>query len=1407
MATLPEIRFASIRAHLGSQTKGFEEMVVQIFNLDTQHQGEFRRVEGAGGDGGVEAYLIRPDGTEVAVQSKFFDEVKKGQWAQLDKSVHAAVKNHPKLTEYRIAVPIDLNPHQIKIWNKRVVAWNRHATSCGISRPIQFVWQGTTLLIAELLKPACAQAFTYWFGVPQFTDEWMNRSFKVALATLDKRYSPAEHVNTEAGRELQAFAHLPTIGNRLKRHFIHVVNAWQDLHAGISKSTTFSFNRSHLEKLTKAVDVFRSMPWSERSLPSFQLAGLATKAIRDIWRPIHEEIEKENEKARQPNTGSSPYHQAGPHDYLIRLSETFFRQLSNWDEFTGRYRCAEATKVLLFGEAGNGKSHVFAAIVDEARKRSQPALLLLGEQFSEQTPLATQVANNADWSSKPEELLSALNQSAIAFGAPALLFIDAINETTVQNLWFSKIFALVAKLEEYPQVRLALSCRTDFLPISLPEGVAKFRDQSWSYLEHEGLGESVFSAVQKYFERFRVKTLHFPPPLPEFGNPLFLRTFCETFEDSQIPEGPLSFTDVMKKRVDRLASKLSHDLDCPVDNTREAILALARAIQNNGGKSLPRKEAQKLVANYSPSQQQTKSLYYHLKSNSIIVETIRRPFESGDSNEVNVRFAFERFADYSIAADFLKTIPSVEQLKTELLPDGRLAWLCQIETYYKNRGVARALAIAVAEHFNIELIDLLPKINFENYLLEDFLQSFVWRSPASFSSASRRIFGRASEILPDKAFDTLLLTATIPGHPYNALYLHQQLVGMTLPDRETHWTIPVTGYSKAYHSRTNNILRWAFAVPLELASDEQARLSGYLFFWFLGSNFRGLRHQATVAAIRLLQGRSIIVAELLAAFKDVNDPYIQERMYAVASGVAMRERNPEALKALARTVYQQVFEPQYVTPHILLRDYARAVLDVAEHKDCLPAGVTKNDFDLPLRSKWPKIMEDDEFMKLVATHDWGRIIHSTQPNTKLGMYGDFGRYTMQHAVQLFSTILLTERPNAANRESYFDADLAQRWILQRAIKLGWTAARYKSYDDDRYSGRGGSAERFKIERIGKKYQWIALHELLGLISDRFRMSIRWKSDPRPVFAGAWQASSRDFDPSDALVDLDEGDDDDDETQEEEKSVAGYPVQFADITLNADREAWVIKPPDEFHGIIQAPRLPLEPETEWLVLWGYYEWKETEFQSLQLFQQGQLKMWAHVKSWLVKNSNLKNFLSVAQTHHFWGHGLDYVSNYEGWIGQYPWGRQFRTMEASCAQNDDFLREIDVKHEQTICGLGSAERMIAPSPQLHRIMGLHWSGNGTDFVDASGVLQVTQLDHKTGFDYKPCIVRRASLLAALERHNYAIVWGVVGERDCYSQKLSTHTVKKDAQISAVYTLNKNKIVGKVTKHLIQTIPRAA
>ena len=79
--------------------------------------------------------------------------------------------------------------------------------------------------------------------------------------------------------------------------------------------------------------------------------------------------------------------------------------------------------------------------------------------------------------------------------------------------------------------------------------------------------------------------------------------------------------------------------------------------------------------------------------------------------------------------------------------------------------------------------------------------------------------------------------------------------------------------------------------------------------------------------------------------------------------------------------------------------------------------------------------------------------------------------------------------------------------------------RFGEHEKELSRGRMRADEEInKIERISKKYQWIALYELLGYLSDRYRMARGYWSEGEPLYKGAWQIGARDFDPTQPLVD-------------------------------------------------------------------------------------------------------------------------------------------------------------------------------------------------------------------------------------------------------------------------------------------------
>ncbi len=93
----------------------------------------------------------------------------------------------------------------------------------------------------------------------------------------------------------------------------------------------------------------------------------------------------------------------------------------------------------------------------------------------------------------------------------------------------------------------------------------------------------------------------------------------------------------------------------------------------------------------------------------------------------------------------------------------------------------------------------------------------------------------------------------------------------------------------------------------------------------------------------------------------------------------------------------------------------------------------------------------------------------------------------------------------------FSPTWASRWVCWRAHDLGWKPQLFREFERNDVTRCGRMDHR--VERIGKKYQWIALHELLARLADHvaFREN-PWDNKASP-YDGPWQLAARDIDPS------------------------------------------------------------------------------------------------------------------------------------------------------------------------------------------------------------------------------------------------------------------------------------------------------
>ena len=263
---------------------------------------------------------------------------------------------------------------------------------------------------------------------------------------------------------------------------------------------------------------------------------------------------------------------------------------------------------------------------------------------------------------------------------------------------------------------------------------------------------------------------------------------------------------------------------------------------------------------------------------------------------------------------------------------------------------------------------------------------------------------------------------------------------------------------------------------------ETYRLTAITLCWFFTTTNRPLRDKATKKLAEIFKLYPDLMLELLQQFKDVNDPYVLERLLAATYATCCLLESKDVGK-IAKVVYDSLFADKKPPYHLLIRDYALTIIERAEHINELPSGISLKNCKPPFISPWPLDFYTNDQINKIA-----KSIGDHSIEMSLNYYNDFGKYTLQPKVNNFSNINLSSSiPSDFDKfKCRFDGELISDWVAHRVYSFGWTKKLFpndfsKSVDD----------QRPVIERIGKKYQWIAMYDLLGILSDHVFMYEDW----------------------------------------------------------------------------------------------------------------------------------------------------------------------------------------------------------------------------------------------------------------------------------------------------------------------------
>lgn len=1012
------IDWNTLRSLDGSQRTAFEELCCQLAAYEPTPIGsQFLRVGAP--DAGVECYWLLPQGDEQGWQAKFFTSPPKTkQWEEVDESVKTALEKHPRLVKYTVCFPLDRqDPRRdgeqwfMDHWNRQVEKWKRWAEARGMA--VEFEYWGEHELLTRLSLEEHRGRFFFWFHQELFSTRWFHERLDEAIVDAGPRYTPELNVDLPIARLFDGLGRTAAFFERLNALITDVKLAYRAI-ISFSRESAEEEYRSlkHVMQGIATLTQFNQQSADFIDWARMQQAIAAAYTETSNWaqkveraRRERAQTDSEKEQTAQQETRSA----ALVSDLYQLMRALRALQASIQNDEAG---LANVAALLLLGDAGTGKTHLFCDVARHRLRQGQPTILLLGEKFRENEPW-TQMRDILGLSCDRDQFLGALNAAGEAHQQRTLLLIDALNEGRGKELWINYLAGMLTTLKRYPWIGIALSVRTSYEKAIIPEGLVPAR---LIRAVHEGFAEREYEATKTYFDFYRIERPSIPLLLPEFQNPLFLKLFCQGLRAgnyTRIPEGLEGISAIFAFFLDNLNNKLTKllelDLNPHIPYVRRAVMALTEALAEKQVSWLPHEEAQAIVDQVAPPKSYERSMFRRLITEGVLAEDhFLVSGANGDHSHMveGIRFAYERFSDHLIVQYLLNKHLDPDQLLTAFEQESPLGQLFStVRAQRLNRGLIEALSIQLPERIGKELCELVSAAANDEVIRAGLVESLLWRNPASITKQTLQCINKHAlrYIETNQQFLSVLLTVAMnPRHPLNADSLHKNLRGLTMAERDAWWSIFLYDqYDSGLHSPVNRLIDWAWkAEERDRIDDEPLRLACTALCWFLTTSHRFLRDRATKALVRLLEKRLSVLRRLLAAFGEVNDPYVVERLYAVAYGCAMRCTDHTALAALAQEVYDRVFRDGQPPSNILLRDYARGVIEraLALHLDI---SVQPEKIRPPYHNTWPEDFPSEaEVEQLLGAIEREGKEMSPQERGRFELYfsmmgwGDFARYVL-----------------------------------------------------------------------------------------------------------------------------------------------------------------------------------------------------------------------------------------------------------------------------------------------------------------------------------------------------------------------------------------------------------------------------
>ena len=887
-------------------------------------------INGAGGDGGVEAFARLKDDEIIGIQSKWFpDRIENSQIKQIRDSFETALKVRPNIKKYIVCIPRDLT-------SKKIVRGGKISRNTELDRwsniieeikskylDVEIVLWDETRIQHELTQAENTGIYKFWFETTLIFNNQIETSFSKAQSSWAKsKYIPEVYSFGYIHDKLEYFLGSISLN---KRRYAEVTKFYERLvklkqaYIDLLSLNIESFNNDFKEKIESDIQTIDKWIVVFSSIKQMTLTGSSI-----CFEESKIELKCNYWDIKNNDSRFGKYFHFNAIEVLVdNIEEDFYHLHLLINDYKENY-------LIILGNQGTGKT---AGIVAEGvhllEEKIHLPILINAKDFSEGDTWTKIICNSIGLSNEwnERELLAALQMSALLkhdvdsdFGinAQCVICVDGIDEAKSWDFWKSKIDEVRAYKEDFPRIKFVFLSR----PYVFHEEYKSYGFSNLISLPTNG-DSSIELLCEKYFLHYGVNIGNHTWIKNYLRTPDAVRLFCDLYRQRDITgltKNTLVITNLYKKKIEELDKGFKvYKQSAPLGLLKAALLEIADLFIQKGDITYSEivdsvsKQVKPSLEQILDYLNQEGFLYTYTKDNDVF-----------EAPQIFYSWGKQAALEYLIAQKIYKKLRCREVTSIEY-----------------TEGIYQKLSLIAIEEGH--LLSEYQEINLSNnelynsilYALANCSLEVAYR----YRKYTKDLMSYSVECFRDIINKVIIPVANIDGHPLGSQLLDEILQSFQSPaERDIWWSIPA-------YLNNNDKAEWKSNIEinfdiLKLDSNDNYLSKPLLIVWTLTNVNNELRQESRRKLFSWALDNYMDFYKLFCKCININDFQVIEELFSIAYGLALVHNVPsDYLKEFSEWILYNVFsnEGLHRYENILIRYYAQAIV-----KRAIKEGVSKD---------------------------------------------------------------------------------------------------------------------------------------------------------------------------------------------------------------------------------------------------------------------------------------------------------------------------------------------------------------------------------------------------------------------------------------------------------------------------------